>query len=123
MTPAPPPAHTLLARHRRWEVAAALAAAALPIVPLLREAPARVGRLLEMDADELAAVTTSPGCSPARWSQSRPRMEWQPEALARRPRRNRQRGPTPLLGSTDSCALPTRYPAAAGRSPGPRSSH
>jgi Zn-dependent protease with chaperone function len=45
----------LLARHHRWQVAAALAAATLPIVPLLREAPARVGRLLEMDADELAA--------------------------------------------------------------------
>jgi Zn-dependent protease with chaperone function len=45
----------LLARHHRWHAAAALAAAALPIVPLLRETPARVGRLLEMDADELAA--------------------------------------------------------------------
>ncbi|MEK6441840.1 M56 family metallopeptidase [Pseudonocardia sp. T1-2H] len=45
----------LLARHHRWQVTAALAAAAMPIVPMLREAPARVGRLLEMDADELAA--------------------------------------------------------------------
>jgi Zn-dependent protease with chaperone function len=45
----------LLARHHRWQVTAALAAAALPVMPMLREAPARVGRLLEMDADELAA--------------------------------------------------------------------
>jgi Zn-dependent protease with chaperone function len=45
----------LHARHHRWQLAAALAAAALPLVPLLRETPARVGRLLEMDADELAA--------------------------------------------------------------------
>ena len=50
----------LLARHHRWQVAAALAAAALPIVPMLREAPARVGRLLEMDADELAACHHEP---------------------------------------------------------------
>jgi Zn-dependent protease with chaperone function len=45
----------LRARHHRWKLAAALAAEALPVLPLLREAPARVGRLLEMDADELAA--------------------------------------------------------------------
>jgi Zn-dependent protease with chaperone function len=45
----------LHARHHRWQIAAALAAAALPVVPLLREAPALVGRLLEMHADELAA--------------------------------------------------------------------
>jgi Zn-dependent protease with chaperone function len=42
-------------RHHRWAFAAALVAEAMPIVPLLREAPARVGRLLEMDADERAA--------------------------------------------------------------------
>jgi Zn-dependent protease with chaperone function len=45
----------LRARHHRLKLAAALAAEALPILPLLREAPARVGRLLEMEADELAA--------------------------------------------------------------------
>jgi Zn-dependent protease with chaperone function len=45
----------LRARHHRWQVAAAVVADALPIVPLLREVPARVGQLLEMDADELAA--------------------------------------------------------------------
>jgi Zn-dependent protease with chaperone function len=42
-------------RHHRWALAAALVAEAMPLVPLLREAPARVGRLLEMDADEWAA--------------------------------------------------------------------
>jgi Zn-dependent protease with chaperone function len=42
----------LQARHHRWQLAAALAAATLPFVPLLRETPARLGRLLEMDADE-----------------------------------------------------------------------
>jgi Zn-dependent protease with chaperone function len=42
-------------RHHRWALAAALVAEAMPLVPLLREAPARVGRLLEMDADERAA--------------------------------------------------------------------
>jgi Zn-dependent protease with chaperone function len=45
----------LLGRHHLWKLAAALAAEALPIVPLLRDAPGRVGRLLEMDADERAA--------------------------------------------------------------------
>ena len=35
----------LHARHHRRQVAAALVAEALPVVPLLREAPARVGRL------------------------------------------------------------------------------
>jgi Zn-dependent protease with chaperone function len=45
----------LRARHHRRQVAVALVAEALPMVPLLREAPARVGRLLEMHADELAA--------------------------------------------------------------------
>ena len=43
----------LAARHHRWLPAAALVAEAMPLVPLLRDAPARVGRLLEMDADEL----------------------------------------------------------------------
>ena len=42
-------------RHHRWALAAALVAEAIPVVPLLREAPTRVGRLLEMDADEHAA--------------------------------------------------------------------
>ena len=42
-------------RHHRWALAAALVAEVMPVVPLLREAPARVGRLLEMDADERAA--------------------------------------------------------------------
>jgi Zn-dependent protease with chaperone function len=42
-------------RHHRWALAAALVAEAMPLVPLLREAPTRVGRLLEMDADERAA--------------------------------------------------------------------
>lgn len=47
-------AHLRAGHHRRL-VAVALVAEALPMVPLLREAPARVGRLLEMHADELAA--------------------------------------------------------------------
>jgi Zn-dependent protease with chaperone function len=42
-------------RHHRLTLAAALVAEAMPVVPLLREAPARVERLLEMDADERAA--------------------------------------------------------------------
>lgn len=50
----------LAARHDRWLTAAALVAQALPMVPLLREAPARVGRLLEMEADELAAAHHEP---------------------------------------------------------------
>jgi Zn-dependent protease with chaperone function len=50
----------LLARHHRWQTAALLAAAALPVVPLLREAPSRVGRLLEMDADERALEHSQP---------------------------------------------------------------
>ena len=45
----------LSGRHHRTQVAAALIAAALPMVPLARNAPALVGRLLEMDADERAA--------------------------------------------------------------------
>ena len=47
-------------RHHRWALAAALVAEAMPLVPLLREAPARVGRLLEMDADERAANDHEP---------------------------------------------------------------
>jgi Zn-dependent protease with chaperone function len=47
-------------RHHRWALAAALVAEAIPLVPLLREAPARVGRLLEMDADERAADLHEP---------------------------------------------------------------
>jgi Zn-dependent protease with chaperone function len=47
-------------RHHRLALAAALVAEAMPLVPLLREAPARVGRLLEMDADERAAGAHEP---------------------------------------------------------------
>ena len=50
----------LAARHHRWLTAAALVAQALPFVPLPRDAPALVGRLLEMDADELAATRHEP---------------------------------------------------------------
>jgi len=50
----------LAARHHRWLTAAALVAQALPFVPLPRDAPALVGRLLEMDADELAAAHHEP---------------------------------------------------------------
>ena len=50
----------LAARHHRLLTAAAVVAQALPIVPLLREAPARVGRLLEMDADEHAVAHHEP---------------------------------------------------------------
>ena len=50
----------LSGRHHRWLTAAAVVAAALPVVPLLRAAPARVGRLLEMDADERAADRHEP---------------------------------------------------------------
>ena len=50
----------LAARHHRWLTAAALVAQALPFVPLPRDAPALVGRLLEMDADELAAARHEP---------------------------------------------------------------
>jgi Zn-dependent protease with chaperone function len=50
----------LVARHHRWQAAAVLAAAALPVVPLLRKAPGLVGRLLEMDADELAVAHSEP---------------------------------------------------------------
>lgn len=42
-------------RHHRLLAAAALVADAFPMVPLVRQTPARVGRLLEMDADERAA--------------------------------------------------------------------
>ena len=50
----------LRARHHRRQTAAALAARSLPMLPLLREAPALLGRLLEMDADELAADQHEP---------------------------------------------------------------
>jgi Zn-dependent protease with chaperone function len=50
----------LAGRHHRWQTAAILVAQALPIVPLLRDAPSRVGRLLEMDADDLAAAHHEP---------------------------------------------------------------
>ena len=50
----------LAARHHRWLTAAAVVAQALPLVPLLRDAPALVGGLLEMDADELAATHHEP---------------------------------------------------------------
>lgn len=50
----------LRARHHRWQLAAALAAQSLPFVPVLRETPARLGRLLEMHADELAVHQHEP---------------------------------------------------------------
>jgi bla regulator protein blaR1 len=50
----------LRARHHRWQAAAALAAASLPLLPLLRDAPFLIGRLLEMDADEAAADEHEP---------------------------------------------------------------
>jgi len=50
----------LRGRHHRLALAAALVAETMPLVPLLREAPARVGRLLEMDADEQAADSHEP---------------------------------------------------------------
>jgi hypothetical protein len=50
----------LAARHHRRLTAAAVVAQALPLVPLLRDAPALVGGLLEMDADELAATHHEP---------------------------------------------------------------
>jgi Zn-dependent protease with chaperone function len=50
----------LTGRHHRRQSAAALIAAAFPAVPLVRDAPARVGRLLEMDADERAADRHEP---------------------------------------------------------------
>lgn len=50
----------LSGRHHRWQTAAALVAEALPIVPLVRAAPVRVGGLLEMDADERAADRHEP---------------------------------------------------------------
>jgi Zn-dependent protease with chaperone function len=48
------------ARHHRRLAAAALAARSLPFVPLLRETPGRLARLLEMEADELAAHEHEP---------------------------------------------------------------
>jgi Zn-dependent protease with chaperone function len=50
----------LRARHHRWQAAAALAARTLPVLPLLRDAPLLIGRLLEMDADEAAADQHEP---------------------------------------------------------------
>ena len=50
----------LRARHHRWLSAAALAARSVPFVPLLRQTPARLAGLLEMDADELAAHQHDP---------------------------------------------------------------
>jgi Zn-dependent protease with chaperone function len=52
-------AHLHAGHHRRL-AAAALAARSLPFVPLLRETPGRLARLLEMEADELAALDHEP---------------------------------------------------------------
>jgi Zn-dependent protease with chaperone function len=43
-------------RHHRLQTAAKVLARTLPIVPLFREAPGELGRLIEMHADDLAAV-------------------------------------------------------------------
>jgi Zn-dependent protease with chaperone function len=48
------------ARHHRLLAAAALAACAMPELPLLRELPRQVRRLLEMHADDVAARTHDP---------------------------------------------------------------
>lgn len=48
------------ARHHRLLAAAALAAHAIPELPILRELPRRIRRLLEMHADDLAARTHDP---------------------------------------------------------------
>ncbi|HZC53377.1 MAG TPA: hypothetical protein VE441_12880 [Mycobacterium sp.] len=50
----------LSARHHRLLAAAAFAGRALPEVPLLRDLPLRVRRLLEMHADDLAARSHDP---------------------------------------------------------------
>lgn len=50
----------LRARHHRWFAAGALAARSLPFIPLLRQTPGQLGRLLEMDADEAAARQHEP---------------------------------------------------------------
>jgi Zn-dependent protease with chaperone function len=50
----------LRARHHRWLAAGALAARSLPFIPLLRQTPAQLARLLEMDADEAAAHEHEP---------------------------------------------------------------
>jgi hypothetical protein len=42
--------------HHRLQTVAKVLARALPIVPLLREAPGELGRLIEMHADDVAAV-------------------------------------------------------------------
>ena len=94
----------LAARHHRWLTAAALVAQALPMVPLLRDAPAQVGRLLEMDADELAAA--------------QPRAAGDRER-ARRRRRVRGRGPVARgNGARPSGAAATgQRPRPAARTP------
>jgi Zn-dependent protease with chaperone function len=43
-------------RHHRVQTAAKVMARALPIIPLLRDAPDELGRLIEMHADDVAAV-------------------------------------------------------------------
>jgi Zn-dependent protease with chaperone function len=50
----------LRARHHRLLAAAAVASRALPELPLLRDLPERVHRLLEMHADDTAASTHDP---------------------------------------------------------------
>ncbi len=50
----------LNARHHRLLAAAALAGRALPEVPLLRQLPREIRRLVEMEADDLAAASHDP---------------------------------------------------------------
>jgi Zn-dependent protease with chaperone function len=50
----------LEARHHRLLAAAALANRAIPELPLLRDLPRQVRRLVEMEADDLAAATHDP---------------------------------------------------------------
>jgi hypothetical protein len=43
-------------RHHRLQTTAKVLARSLPVLPLLREAPDELGRLIEMHADDVAAV-------------------------------------------------------------------
>ena len=62
--------HTCGARHHRWLTAAALVAEVMPVVPLLREAPARVGGSSRWTRTSARRTITSRGCWPAHWSPS-----------------------------------------------------
>ncbi len=57
----------LRGRHHRWALAAALVAEAMPIVPLLREAPAVSGGCWRWTRTSVRRTITSRGCWPARW--------------------------------------------------------